>query len=363
MKNTFGNSVTITVFGESHGPEIGAVLDGMAAGIEIDENYISAELAKRRPAGKISTARVEKDEYRIVSGVHDGKTTGAPITILIPNRNVRSADYNNILSLPRPGHADYAASHKYHGFEDKRGGGHFSGRITAAIVAAGAIARLALENKGIFIGSHIQKLHGISDVPFSSDLQGDIEKLNSLAFPVLSEDAAKAMQKEIESAAALGDSVGGVLECALTGLDGGIGEPMFDSLESALAHAAFSIPGVKGIDFGLGFGFADAFGSEANDGFRVNNGKIETITNNNGGINGGISNGAPIIFRLAVKPTPSISKPQNTVNPQTLENAEIEIKGRHDPAIIHRLRAVADSMTALVVCDMLALRFGTDYLA
>lgn len=363
MKNTFGNSVTITVFGESHGPEIGAVLDGMAPGIEVDDAFILAELAKRRPVGKISTARVEEDEYRIVSGVHNGKTTGTPITILIPNRNVRSSDYENISSLPRPSHADYAAGLKYHGFEDKRGGGHFSGRITAAVVAAGAIARLCLQKKGIFIGSHIRELHGISDIPFSSDLFSDIHKLNASVFPVLSEESAAAMQAEIKAAAEQGDSVGGALECAIIGLPGGVGEPMFDSLESVIAHAAFSIPGVKGVEFGLGFGFANAFGSEANDGYTVNNQKIDTITNHNGGINGGISNGSPIIFRLAVKPTPSISKPQKTVNPQTLENAEIEIKGRHDPAIIHRLRAVADSMTALVICDMLALRYGTDYLA
>lgn len=358
MKNTFGQSVSITLFGESHGSEIGAVLDGLAPGVKVDEDFIRHQLSLRRPHGKISTARVEADEFRIVSGVFEGKTTGTPLCILIPNTNTRSGDYTK--GLPRPGHADYAAECKYHGYQDYRGGGHFSGRLTAPLVAAGAIAISMLRQNGILIGTHISSLAGISDRPFENP-EADLETLGDLVFPALSAAASAAMQKEIEQAASEGDSVGGILETAVIGLPTGVGEPWFDTVEGVLAHALFGIPAVKGVEFGEGFSFANLRGSEANDGLRAENGRITTVTNHNGGINGGITNGMPVLFRCVVKPTPSIFKEQDSVDLDTLKNATLNLKGRHDPAIIHRARVVVDSVTALVLCDLLAQRFGTDF--
>ena len=364
MKNTFGNSVSYTLFGESHGEEIGIIIDGLAPGIEIDEEYINLQLSRRRPNGKISTSRVEKDEYRIVSGVWDGKTTGTPICILIPNTSKKSGDYSSLATLPRPGHADFAAECKYHGFQDYRGGGHFSGRLTAPIVAAGAIARSALMKKGIYIGTHIKSIADQSDREFSEkELKNDIISLSESKFPVLNESAGDAMRAEAEKAALEGDSVGGILECAVIGMPSGVGEPWFDSVESTLSHALFSIPAVKGVEFGAGFGFASKRGSEANDAFTTDGENVYTKTNNNGGINGGITNGMPIIFRLAIKPTPSIFKEQETVNLDTMENAKLKIEGRHDPCIVHRAAPVVDAITAMVLCDMLSGRFGTDFLA
>ena len=360
MKNTLGNHLTVTLFGESHGAEIGAVLDGLPPGLVVDESFICHQLDLRRPAGKISTARVEGDAYRIVSGVYNGRTTGTPLCILIPNGNTHSSDYNK--NLPRPGHADYAAECKYHGYQDYNGGGHFSGRITAALVAAGAIALSMLKNHGIEIGTHISELAGIRDRGFGENISCDIASLSEMHFPVLSEQAGSEMRAAIEGAAARGDSLGGVLETLITGLPAGLGEPWFDPVEGMLAHAIFSIPAIKGVEFGAGFGFANMSGSEANDAFYVENGKVYTRTNNNGGINGGITNGMPVVFRSVVKPTPSIFIEQDTVNTTTMENAKLALKGRHDPAIIHRARVVVDSVAALVLCDILAGRFGTDYL-
>ncbi len=355
MRNTFGNAVSVTLFGESHGPEIGAVLDGLPSGIAVDEDFIRHQLALRRPHGRISTARVEADELRIISGVFEGRTTGTPICILIPNTNTRSGDYER--GLPRPGHADYSASQKYGGFEDYRGGGHFSGRITAALVAVGAIAISALRGRGVMIGTHISELAGIADQPFS-DLPHDLEALGQVTFPVLSEDAAERMRRTIEQAASEGDSVGGILETAVIGLPAGLGEPWFDTVESMLSHALFSIPAVKGVEFGAGFDFARMRGSEANDPFCVRDGRINTVTNHNGGINGGITNGMPILFRCAVKPTPSIYREQQTVDPAAMQPTRLTLKGRHDPVIVHRARVVVDSITALVLCDLLAQRNG-----
>ena len=362
MKNSFGNSIVVTLFGESHGDYIGAVVDGLAPGIKIDDEYIKAKLALRRPSGKISTARVEADEYSIVSGAFNGYTTGTPLCLLIPNTNKKSADYGEKLDIPRPSHADYAAECKYHGFEDHRGGGHFSGRITAALVAVGAILGAALEGKGIKIGSHITELHGAFDRGFE-DIEKDVDLLANKKFPVLTDEAEARMVKEIEKAASLGDSVGGILESAIIGLPAGVGEPWFDSMESMLSHALFSVPAVKGVEFGLGFAFADVYGSEGNDAFAVKNGQVVTLTNNNGGINGGITNGMPIIFRTVVKPTPSIFKDQASVSLSRMENTILSLKGRHDPAIIHRARAVIDAVAAIVIADALTVRYGTDYLA
>lgn len=360
MKNIIGNNMTVTLFGESHGAYIGAVLDGLCPGILIDEDFIKEQLNKRRPQGKISTARKEQDPFQIVSGVFEGKTTGTPLCIIIPNSDQHSKDYGPMRSIARPGHADYTAYCKYHGYEDYRGGGHFSGRITAALVAAGAIAILALNKKGINIGTHILRCAGISDKDFE-DYGKDIEKLNNTTFAVLDEEAGKLMIQKIEQAAEQKDSVGGVLETVITGVPAGVGEPWFDTLESMLAHAMFSIPAIKGVQFGAGFDMADAYGSEYNDAFRMQDGKVITKTNNNGGINGGISNGMPITFRCAVKPTPSIYKKQETIDFINNNDTDLQIEGRHDPAIIHRARVVVDSMSALVMYDVLVGRYGTDY--
>ena len=362
MKNTFGDNITITLFGESHGSAIGAVIDGIAPGITVDEEKIAYKLLLRRPSGGISTQRVEADKFSIVSGVYNGKTTGTPIAIIIPNENTKSGDYKETENLARPAHADYTAYMKYHGFEDRRGGGHFSGRITAAIVAAGAILTEALENKGIYIGTHMKKCAGISDRAFEN-LEEDVKKLKNMRFPVLSEEAAEKMQAEIMKAREEKDSVGGILESVVTGLPAGLGEPWFDSIESKISHAMFSIGGVKGIEFGKGFELSDMKGSVANDAFRMKDGKVVTETNNSGGINGGITNGMPLMFSLAIKPTPSIFKKQNTVDFVKGENAEIELKGRHDPCIVHRAKSVADALTAIVLADVLTGRYGTDYLA
>ena len=337
MSNSFGKAIKVTLFGESHGPAIGAVVDGLPPGLRIDETYIAAEMDRRRAAGKISTARHEADLPEFISGTKDGYTEGTPLTILIRNTDVRSSDYEKTASLARPSHADYTAEVKYLGFQDSSGGGHFSGRLTAPLVAAGAVLKLALEEKGIDINTRICRLGG-----------AEIHDETQIA-------------EIIEAAKAEGDSVGGVLETTVTGLEAGIGEPWFDTLEGELAHALFAIPAVKGVEFGAGLAIADMRGSEANDPFAMDGGKVTTLTNNSGGINGGISNGMPVVFRTAFRPTPSIAKKQQTVDYKALADAEIEIAGRHDPAIVHRARPVVDAMTAIVLADLIARRFG--YLA
>ncbi|MBR0311459.1 MAG: chorismate synthase [Oscillospiraceae bacterium] len=360
MKNTFGSSVAVTIFGESHGAAVGAVLDGMAPGVPVDEGFIARQLELRRPYGAISTARREPDAFEIVSGVFEGKTTGTPLCILIRNTDVDSAAYDR--EAPRPGHADYTAEVKYHGFSDYRGGGHFSGRVTAALVAVGAVALTALRGRGIAVGTHIARCGGVADRAFA-DLGADLAALAEKRFAVLDDAQGEKMCAAIEAAAAEGDSVGGVLETAVTGLPAGVGEPWFDTLEGQLAHILFSIPAIKGVEFGDGFGFAEARGSACSDALCMENGAVRTASNHNGGINGGISNDMPLLLRCAVKPTPSIRRPQETVNLATGERVHLTLGGRHDPAIVHRARAVVDSAVALALCDALALRFGTDYLA
>ena len=361
MKNTFGTALCLTIFGESHGPAIGAVLDGLAPGLAVDEDFIRHQLALRRPSGLISTARREADEYQIVSGVYEGRTTGSPLCILIPNADTKSGDYTT--NIARPGHADYTAECKYHGYQDARGGGHFSGRVTAALVAAGAIILPALRQKGITVGTHVSRLAGIDDATLASDeatLTSQIKALNEMPFAVLDEAAGKDMKAAIEAARSEGDSVGGVLETAIVGLPAGLGEPWFDSVESLLSHALFSIPAVKGVEFGDGFALADQRGSVANDALRIQGGRVVTVTNHNGGIGGGITGGMPVLFRCAIKPTPTIAKTQKTVDIKT--NAEVEYagRGRHDPCIVHRARVVVDSVAALVVADLLTQRYGTE---
>ncbi len=361
MKNTFGNQISITFFGESHGPSIGAVLDGLAPGIPVDEDRIRELLSRRRPSGNISTTRCEIDSFVIQSGVFEGKTTGTPLCILIPNADTRSADYAQMPRLARPSHADYTAHCKYHGFEDYRGGGHFSGRITAALVAAAGIVLPALERKGIRIATHIARCGGVADRAFD-DITADIDALREKAFPVLDDDAGQAMQDAIRTAKANADSVGGVTETVVTGIPAGVGEPWFDTMESVLSHALFAVPAVKGVEFGAGFALAEMSGSVANDPFCAGDGTVYTKTNHSGGINGGITNGMPITFRCAFRPTPTIGREQQTIDLQSGENTVLTARGRHDPCIVHRACVVIEAMTALTVADMLTVRFGTDWL-
>lgn len=361
MKNTFGSSLCVTLFGESHGEAIGCVIDGLSPGIEIDREFISSCLDKRRGLNSVSTGRREKDEVRFLSGVFENRTTGTPLCLMIENADTKSKDYSKTRFLARPSHADYTAECKYHGFQDYRGGGHFSGRITAPLVAAGAIVMKALEKKGIVIGTHISSCGGICDREFEN-FEKDIELLKNLDMPVLDETKREEILSLIEECKKEGDSVGGVLSTAVTGVPAGVGEPWFDTVEGMLSHSLFSIPAIKGVEFGTGFAFGNMKGSKANDAFRMSEGKVVTLTNNGGGINGGITNGMPITFRCAVKPTPSIYKMQQTVNFKENTDAELLIEGRHDPAIIHRARIVVDCVTALTLCDLLLTRFGTDYL-
>lgn len=352
MSNTIGKNIRVTLFGESHGPYIGAVLDGFPSGIKIDEDFLISQMNKRRAVGKISTGRNEEDKVEFVSGVKDGITEGSPITVLIKNNNVRKEDYKELENKPRPSHADYVAHIKYGGNEDRSGGGHFSGRLTAPLVACGALAMMILKEKGIEIGTHIKRLHGINDRSFE-DFNDDISKLNEMDFAVLDENVKEEMIKVIEEARDNQDSVGGVLETAITGLPVGVGEPTFDTLEGNLSKAIFGIPAVKGVSFGGGFEMCDKYGSEVNDAFIIDDNKVKTSTNYSGGIQGGISNGMSVIINTAIKPTPSIGKTQKTVNLDTMEECELTIVGRHDPCIVHRARVVVDSMCAITVLDLL----------
>lgn len=355
MKNNFGTNISMTIFGESHGPCIGITLDGLPAGFKINLERIKEDMEKRKAKGSISTQRHEDDEVEIVSGFFNGYTTGTALTILIQNKNTQSKDYSDIQYRLRPGHADFSAYEKYHGFQDYRGGGHFSGRLTAPIVAAGSICRQILETKNILIGSHIEQLYALHDAPFSNnidELKKQIQTLNKKEFATLDEQVAQNMEQTILEAKNEQDSIGGILESAIINLPAGIGEPFFDSIESILAHLLFSIPAVKGVSFGAGFQMASKKGSEANDAFIMND-TIQTKTNNNGGINGGISNGMPIIIHTCIKPTPSIYKAQETVDYKTKESQTLNIKGRHDPCILHRARIVVDSMIAFGILDLL----------
>ncbi len=357
MKNTFGNSLTITLFGESHQDFVGIVADGVCPGLVVDEELITLYLNKRRPDFYESKRR-EKDEFKILSGVFNGKTTGTPLTIVIKNNDTLSTSYQR--GIARPSHCDYTAYLKYHGFEDYRGGGHFSGRLTAPIVALGAILMPYLNNHGISIGTHILKLADFVDRDFSD--KSDIDLLNNSDFPVLEYSLKEKMIKKIENVRYNGDSIGGVIQTGIFGIKKGLGEPYFDSIESLISHAMFSVGSIKGIEFGKGFSFAKGLGSELNDELFMENGEIYTKTNNNGGITGGITNGMPILFNCVVKPTPSIKKEQDTVDFIKNENTKISVKGRHDSAIIRRICPVTDSLCAIVIADILSARFGTDYL-
>ena len=356
MSSTYGEKIKISVFGESHGGGIGVVIDGLPAGEAIDFDAVLAQMARRAPGrDKTATPRKESDTPRVLSGMLGNVLTGAPLCAVIENTNTRSQDYGDLLAKPRPGHSDYTAYIKYHGANDIRGGGHFSGRITAPLVFAGAVCRQLLERRGIQIAAHIQSVGSIHDKPFDPVAVPSalIKRLSASSFALIDESAEEAVRAEIEAARLAQDSVGGMIECAVTGLPAGVGEPMFDGLEGAIAKAVFGVPAVKGIEFGAGFALAAMRGSRANDAFCYQNGHVVTETNHCGGILGGIANGMPLIFRCAVKPTPSISQPQKTVDLQTGENTVLTIHGRHDPCIVPRAVPVIEAVTALAIINEL----------
>ncbi len=362
MGSTFGKTVKISVFGESHGSAIGVVIDGFPAGIYVDTNFIKREMERRAPAStNLGTERKERDIPQIISGVFEGRTTGAPITAIIANENVLSKDYERIAGFIRPSHADYTGNVRYNGYNDYRGGGHFSGRLTAPLVFVGALCKLALENSEIRIVSHVAQIGEITDRPL--DLYevsyNELEELTHNTLPVLDVDAGERMREIIEYARSRKDSIGGIVETAVLGVPAGLGNPMFDGVENALSAAIFGIPAVKGLEFGAGFGFASMFGSEANDEpFITADGDIETRSNNNGGILGGITNGMPIQFRVAFKPTPSIATPQSTVDMNTMTEQDLVVGGRHDPCIVPRALPVVEAVTALVLLDFIIQKEG-----
>lgn len=356
MSGVWGNNIHLSIFGESHGDGIGIVIDGLKPGFLIDMHKIERDMKRRAPGkDKLSTQRKEDDKPEILSGIFNGKTTGAPITMVIKNSDTRSKDYSKIKYLMRPGHGDFPGNIKYKGFNDYRGGGHFSGRITAPIVFAGALAKQILEEKDIFIGSHIKQVGKIKDKSFDFiNLNKEIfEALLAKELPVIEDEKIKKIKDQILDVQREGDSIGGIVECGIVGVNPGIGEPFFDSLESTIAQLAFSIPAVKGIEFGIGFEFSNIKGSEANDEYYLENGMVKTYTNNNGGITGGITNGMPVVFRVVIKPTPSIAKEQRTININTLENDTLKINGRHDPCIVQRVLVVIEAITAIAVLELM----------
>ncbi len=364
QRNSFGSFINMTLFGESHGPAVGVVIDGLAPGIPIDEEFIAFEMEKRRAVGAISTPRHEEDRVEFLSGVYEGHTTGTPVCLIVHNQNTRPSDYDQLHNIPRPSHADFTGRMKYLGYADPRGGGHFSGRLTAPLVAAGAIFRQLLAGQGIVLGTHLCSCATLEDALLPEDeatLRQALAELNAKRFATLDDDIGQQMQNSIVAAKNNGDSVGGALETAVVGLPAGLGEPFFASVESELSALLFSIPAVKGVEFGLGFGFAYMNGSQANDAFCLRDGQVRTTTNFNGGINGGITNGMPLIVRSVVKPTPSISLPQNSVDFVSGAEVTLKMKGRHDPCILHRARAVADAVTAFGLCDLLCQQYGISW--
>lgn len=355
MSGVWGNKLKVSIFGESHGVGIGITIDGLLAGIELDMEAILEEMDRRAPGkSKLATARRESDTPEILSGIFEGKTTGAPLCAIIRNADMHSKDYGNLKNLMRPGHSDYPGHVKYNGFNDYRGGGHFSGRITAPLVFAGAVCKQILAQKGIMIGSHIKSIGKINDKSFlETNLDNDLLKeLHNKELPVLDKEKEEAMRNTILEAKADLDSVGGTIECTVLGINAGIGNPFFDSVESTLAHLMFSVPAVKGIEFGKGFAMSKLRGSECNDEYYYDGDNVKTYTNNNGGITGGITNGMPIIFNVVVKPTSSISKPQKTINIAEKKNDELVIKGRHDPCIVQRAVPVVEAVTAIGILDL-----------
>ncbi|WP_300282476.1 chorismate synthase [Peptacetobacter sp.] len=373
MSSMWGKNIKISIFGESHGKEIGVVIDGIESGFEIDFDKIKKQMDRRKPGqNKLSTSRKEEDIPEIVSGFFEGKTTGTPLCAVIKNKDKKSVDYTQIKNNFRPGHADYTGFIKYKGYNDYRGGGHFSGRLTAPIVFAGAICRQILEKNGIKIVSHIKSIKDIDDDKFDYVNISDntIQELSEMNFPVINKCVESKMKKEILDARENLDSVGGKIECAVVGIDAGFGSPIFDTIESTISSMMFSIPAVKGIEFGSGFNVSSMYGSESNDELFIDDEyNIKSKTNNNGGVIGGITNGMPIVFTVAIKPTPSIAKKQNTINiskireledninivsnRENIKNTEIEIKGRHDPCIVQRAVSVVENAVAIAILDII----------
>lgn len=354
MSCNFGNNIKITIFGQSHSDAIGVVIDGLPAGFKIDTEKTAAFMARRAPGqNDLSTPRKEADEVKILSGVVDNVTCGAPLCAVIENTNTRSGDYDKLRLLPRPSHSDFAAMMKHNGFNDIRGGGNFSGRLTAPLCFAGAVCMQMLEEKGIRIGAHISSIGKTDDKKFDSVKVNadDFDNLLKKTFPVIDEKQGEYMRKEIYDAKGNGDSVGGTIECAVIGMPVGIGDPIFDGIENRISSAVFGIPAVKGIEFGAGFESARMLGSKNNDDFISVDGKIKTATNNHGGILGGISSGMPIVFRCAIKPTPSIGREQQSVNTETGEEEKLVIGGRHDPCIVPRAVPCVEAAAAIVIAD------------
>ena len=352
MSSTYGENLKLSIFGQSHGSAIGMSLDGIPAGLPVDFDKLQTFLNRRAPGqNDWSTPRKEEDRPEFLAGIVDGYTCGAPIAAIIHNTNTRSGDYEHLKNCPRPGHADYTAQIKYGGFQDPAGGGHFSGRLTAPLCIAGGLCKQWLEEKGIFIGAHILAIGECGDQYFDP-MDPEIETVGT-DFPVLDPEAGAAMRDWVAQAKAAGDSVGGIIECAITGLPVGIGEPMFGGVESKIAQIVYGIPAVKGLEFGIGFDCACVPGSSSNDDFAIVDGKIVTETNNAGGILGGITNGMPVIFTTAIKATPSIGCQQNTVNLQTREQVALNIRGRHDPCIVPRAVPVIEAAAAIAIYDLI----------
>ena len=356
MSSVIGDKIKLSIFGESHGEAIGCVIDGLPAGIKIDMNAVYKDMQRRAPGkDKTATPRLEKDIPHILSGMLDNVTTGAPLAMVIENTNTKSGDYSNLMTVPRPGHSDYPAYVKYGGNNDIRGGGHFSGRLTAPLVFAGSVAKQILSQMGVTIGAHIKQIGSVCDAV--SDLNKTdkslLDTLSSSTFSLIDETKEQAMRDEIEKARVSLDSVGGIIECFAVGLPVGLGGNMFDTVEGKLASILFGVPAVKGVEFGIGFGFADKRASEVNDQYEIKNGRVATLSNNNGGVLGGMTDGAPLSVSVAIKPTPSIAKKQKSVNLLTMENAELEIHGRHDPCIVVRAVPVIECAVALGLLDLM----------
>lgn len=366
MSATWGNYLKLTIFGESHGKAIGIVLEGVPPGITLDKDFIHRQLQRRAPGqNKLSTQRQEKDQFEILSGYFKDKTTGTPMTFVIANQDQYSRDYTKQKNVPRPGHGDYPGYVKYHGFNDYRGGGHFSGRLTAPLVLAGAIAQQLLKIRDIHIGSHIKSIYNIQDEQFNKiHIQSEqLESLKDKDFPVLKNAQGQKMKEAILEAKNDLDSLGGVIETAMINIPAGLGSPFFDSVESRLAHMLFSIPAVKGVEFGSGFDLSTMKGSQGKDEYRVEEGQIKTLTNHNGGILGGITTGMPIIFNTAFKPTPSIGQRQRTIDIEKMENIDLEITGRHDPCILPRAVPVVEAVGALGLLDLIIEREGRSWMS
>ena len=353
MSSTYGEILKLSIFGQSHGPAIGMTLDGIPAGLSIDLHELQLFMDRRAPGqDNYSTSRKEADRPEFLSGIMDGFTCGAPIAAIIPNTNTRSGDYENLKDCPRPGHADYPAQIKYNGFQDVAGGGHISGRLTAPVCIAGGLCKQWLEKIGIQIGAHISSVAKIIDGPVTLDYTNP--NLNDISndFPVVNIDAGIKMQEEIAKAKKDGDSVGGIVECFIKGLPVGLGDPMFDCIESKLAQIIYGIPAVKGLEFGSGFAGSNLRGSQNNDPYTIKNGNVTTLTNNAGGILGGISTGMPVVFRVAIKPTPSIAKEQQSVSLKNIGNQMLSIHGRHDPCIVPRAVPVIEAAAAIAIFDI-----------